>query len=62
MVGVIGPVATLTSGIQDVAALLGTELCEFHISSALTKGYVYVAATPLSTFGSARAGFIAFFQ
>lgn len=54
---------TLTSGIQDIAALLpllGTEQCENHISSALTKGYLYAAATPMSIFGSigmARAGF-----
>ena len=54
--------ATLTGGIQDVSALLpllGTEQCEDHASSALTKGYFYVAATPVSLFGSlglARAG------
>ena len=54
--------ATLTGGIQDVSALLpllGTEQCEDHASSALTKGYLYVAATPMSLFGSlglARAG------
>jgi hypothetical protein len=55
--------ATLTGGIQDVSALLpslGTEQCEDHASSALTKGYLYVAATPMSVFGSlgglARAG------
>jgi hypothetical protein len=54
--------ATLTGGIQDVSALLpllGTEQCEDHSSSALTKGYLYVAATPMSLFGSlglARAG------
>ena len=54
--------ATLTGGIQDVSALLpllGTEQCEDHASSALTKGYLYVAATPMSLFGSlglTRAG------
>ena len=54
--------ATLTGGIQDVSALLpllGTEQCEDHSSSALTKGYFYVAVTPMSLFGSlglARAG------
>jgi len=61
--GTIGPGATLSTGIQDIAALLpllGTEQCEDHVSSALTKGYLYIAATPLSIFGSlgiARAGF-----
>jgi hypothetical protein len=54
---------TLTGGIQDISALLpllGTEQCEDHVSSALTKGYLYAAATPMSIFGSlgmARAGF-----
>ena len=54
--------STLIGGIQDVSALLpllGTEQCEDHASSALTKGYLYVAATPMSLFGSlglARAG------
>ena len=54
--------ATLTGGIQNIAALLpllGTGQCEDHASSALTKGYLYVAATPMSLFGSlglARAG------
>jgi hypothetical protein len=54
---------TLTSGIQDISALLpllGTEQCERHIGSALTKGYLYAAATPMSIFGSlgmATAGF-----
>ena len=53
---------TITGGIQDVSALLpllGTEQCEDHASSALTKGYLYAAATPVSLFGSlglARAG------
>ena len=53
---------TITSGIQDIAALLpllGTEQCEDHVSSALTKGYLYAAASPMSLFGSlglARAG------
>ncbi|KAF5339051.1 hypothetical protein D9758_014096 [Tetrapyrgos nigripes] len=54
---------TVTGGIQDISALLpllGTEQCEEHISSGLTRGYFYVAATPLSIFGSlglARAAF-----
>lgn len=58
--------STLIGGIQDISALLpllGTEQCEDHISSALVKGYLYAAATPLSIFGSlgmARAGFKAF--
>ncbi|KAK1225501.1 hypothetical protein PQX77_011559 [Marasmius sp. AFHP31] len=46
---------TLSSGIQDVAALLpllGTEQCERHVGTALEKGYIYAAATPLSIFGS----------
>jgi hypothetical protein len=53
---------TLTGGIQDIAALLpllGTEQCEDHASSALTNGYLYAAASPMSLFGSlglARAG------
>jgi hypothetical protein len=57
---------TLTSGIQDIAALLpllGTEQCEDHVSSALKKGYLYAAASPMSLFGSlgvARAGFKTF--
>ena len=57
---------TLTSGIQDISALLpllGTEQCEDHVSSALTKGYLYAAASPMSLFGSlglVRAGFKTF--
>jgi hypothetical protein len=53
---------TITGGIQDVSALLpllGTEQCEDHASSALTKGYLYAAATPMSLFvslGLAHAG------
>ncbi|KAF8803171.1 hypothetical protein BYT27DRAFT_7007316, partial [Phlegmacium glaucopus] len=46
---------TLISGIQDIAAilpLLGTEQCEVQVSSALTRGYLYAAATPMSIFGS----------
>jgi hypothetical protein len=58
----VGVGSTLTAGIQDIAALLpllGTEQCEDNVSSALTKGYLYAVATPLSIFGSlgmARAG------
>src|ERR1700749_3579471 len=54
---------TLTGGIQDISALLpllGTEECEEHVSSALTYGYLYAAASPISLFGSlgiTRAGF-----
>ena len=54
---------TLTSGIQDIAAilpLLGTEQCSIQVSSALTRGYLYAAVTPVSIFGSlgvATAGF-----
>jgi hypothetical protein len=47
--------STLTGGIQDIAAilpLLGTEQCSIHVSSALTQGYLYAAATPMSIFGS----------
>ncbi|KAJ7576621.1 hypothetical protein C8J56DRAFT_398080 [Mycena floridula] len=46
---------TLTGGIQEVSALLpllGTEQCERHAGSALDRGYIYAAATPLSIFGS----------
>jgi len=55
--------ATITGGIQNIAGLLpllGTQQCEEQIGSALTKGYLYAAATPMSIFGSlgvARAGF-----
>ena len=58
--------STLTSGIQDIAAilpLLGTEQCSVQVSSALTRGYLYAAATPMSIFGSlgvVRAGFKTF--
>ena len=47
--------STLTGGIQDIAAilpLLGTEQCSIQVSSALTRGYLYAAATPMSIFGS----------
>ncbi|KAK7041569.1 hypothetical protein VNI00_009156 [Paramarasmius palmivorus] len=46
---------TLSSGIQDIAALLpllGTEQCEQHVGSALENGFLYAAAAPLSLFGS----------
>ena len=55
--------STLTGGIQDIAAilpLLGTEQCADQVSSALTRGYLYAASTPMSIFGSlgvVRAGF-----
>jgi len=57
---------TLTRGIQnisDLLPLLGTEQCEENIASALTDGFLYAAATPMSIFGSlgvARAGLKAF--
>ena len=47
--------STLTGGIQNIAAilpLLGTEQCSDQVSSALTRGYLYAAATPMSIFGS----------
>ena len=47
--------STLTGGIQDISAilpLLGTEQCSDQVSSALTRGYLYAAATPMSIFGS----------
>ena len=47
--------STLTGGIQDIAAilpLLGTGQCSDQVSSALTRGYLYAAATPMSIFGS----------
>ena len=46
---------TLTAGVQDIAAilpLLGTEQCSIHVSSALTRGYIYAASAPMSNFGS----------
>ena len=55
--------STLTSGVQNVAAilpLLGTEQCSIQVSSALTRGYLYAAASPMSIFGSlgvVKAGF-----
>ena len=47
--------STLTNGVQSIAAilpLLGTEQCSIHVSSALTRGYLYAAAAPMSIFGS----------
>ena len=47
--------STLTGGIQDLSAilpLLGTEQCAIHVSSALTRGYLYAASAPMSIFGS----------
>jgi hypothetical protein len=55
--------ATITGGIPNIAGLLpllGMQWCEEHIGSALTKVYLYAAATPMSIFGSlgvGRAGF-----
>ena len=51
--------ATLTGGIQDISGilpLLGTEQCSVQVSSALTQGYLYAAAAPMSIFGSLRGG------
>lgn len=54
---------TVTSGIQDISALLpllGTEQCEEHTGSALTGGFLYMCITPISVFGSlgiVKAGF-----
>ena len=56
--------ATITGGIQDIAAilpLLGTEQCSVQVFSALTRSYLYAASTPMSIFGSLGvviAGFI----
>ena len=47
--------STLVGGIQDIAGilpLLGTEQCSEQVSSALTRGYLYAASTPMSIFGS----------
>ena len=47
--------STLTGGIQDIAGilpLLGTAQCAIHVSSALTRGYLYAASAPMSIFGS----------
>lgn len=46
---------TVVGGIQDVSALLpllGTEQCEKHVGSALDRGFLYSAVTPISIFGS----------
>ena len=44
--------STLTGGIQDISVilpLLGTEQCSEQVSSALTRGYLYAASTPMSS-------------
>ncbi|KAG6817668.1 hypothetical protein H0H87_005426 [Tephrocybe sp. NHM501043] len=57
-----GAVTTLIGGIQNISALLpllGTDQCEDHVSSAISRGYLYAAASSMSIFGSlgvARAG------
>ena len=57
----------ITGGLQDIPAilpLLGTEQCSKQISSALTRGYLCAASTPMSifgTFGVISAGFETFF-
>ncbi|KAF9004044.1 hypothetical protein BDQ17DRAFT_1241860, partial [Cyathus striatus] len=54
---------TLTNGIQEISAilpLLGTEQCEEQVGLALNNGFLYVAITPVSLFGSlgiVKAGF-----
>ncbi|RXW25377.1 hypothetical protein EST38_g464 [Candolleomyces aberdarensis] len=54
----------VASGIQDVAAFLplfGTGQCERLVTSALERGLLHAAATPMSIFGSlgiAKAGFV----
>jgi hypothetical protein len=59
-----GVVGVATSGIQDVSALLpllGTEQCERLVTSAIERGFLYAAATPMSIFGSlgiVKAGLI----
>ncbi|KAF5338502.1 hypothetical protein D9611_013272 [Ephemerocybe angulata] len=59
-----GVIGVATSGIQDVSALLpllGTEQCERLVTSALERGILYAAATPMSIFGSlgiVKAGFV----
>lgn len=61
----IGILRVLTTGIQNLAALipiLSTELCAKHVPKALQKGLLYAAAAPMTIFGSlgiAKAGFIA---
>jgi hypothetical protein len=55
--------STLTGGIQDVAAilpLLGTAQCSDQVSSALTRGYLYAAASPMSIFGSLKTLVVCF--
>ncbi|KAJ2936349.1 hypothetical protein H1R20_g743, partial [Candolleomyces eurysporus] len=59
-----GVIGVATSGIQDVSALLpllGTEQCAALATSALERGWLYAAATPMSIFGSlgiVKAGFL----
>ncbi|KAJ7185015.1 hypothetical protein C8R46DRAFT_882437 [Mycena filopes] len=48
------PGSSLVSGIQDISAFLpiiGTDQCERHLGEALTGGFLYAAATPMSLFG-----------
>jgi hypothetical protein len=47
--------SVFTNGIQDISAflpILGTDQCEMHCCLGMDRGYWYVAATPLSIFGS----------
>ncbi|KAJ7243548.1 hypothetical protein C8J57DRAFT_1027381, partial [Mycena rebaudengoi] len=47
--------ALLVNGIQDVSAflpILGTDQCERHSLVGIERGFLYVAGTPLSIFGS----------
>ena len=51
--------STPTSGIQNIATippLLGTEQCSIHVSSAITRGYLYAASAPMSIIGSLGVG------
>ncbi|KAJ6530224.1 hypothetical protein B0H19DRAFT_1006361, partial [Mycena capillaripes] len=47
--------SVVTSGIQDISAflpILGTDQCETHCCLGMDRGFWYVAAAPLSIFGS----------
>ncbi|KAJ7928177.1 hypothetical protein B0H13DRAFT_1007208, partial [Mycena leptocephala] len=47
--------SVVTNGIQDISAflpILGTDQCETHCCQGIDRGFWYVAATPLSIFGS----------
>ena len=46
------PLGAIVQDIEAILQLLGTEQCSVQVSSALTRGYLYAAATPMSIFGS----------